>query len=186
MKLLIASDIHGCLAATQQLLEQFRQQDYDYLVLLGDILNHGPRNPLPERYDPIGVAQQLNAMAEQIVAVRGNCDSEVDQALLNFPLLAEYNQLLLNGQRLFLSHGHLWSPDNLPPLKADDLFCFGHFHIPQLAQASQCWLLNPGSAAMPRGEHPASYASYHQGHCVVHELATGRPLLSATTTHNPA
>lgn len=179
-RLLIASDIHGCLHATQQITTHFEQGGYDYLILLGDILNHGPRNPLPAQYDPIGVANRLNHFAEKIIAVRGNCDSEVDQALLHFPMLAEYNQLLVDGRRLFLCHGHTWSVDHLPPLTRDDLFCFGHIHLPKLEQTEQCWVLNPGSAAMPRDNHPPSFACVTSEQMSVLERASGDTLLTAT------
>ena len=178
MNLLIASDIHGCLSATQKIIEQFRSGRYDYLVLLGDILNHGPRNPLPEQYDPTGVTELLNQFADRVIAVRGNCDSEVDQTLLKFPLLAEYNQLLVAGKRLFLCHGHTYAPDNLPPLQEGDIFCFGHFHTPQLESSDGIWLLNPGSASMPRGGYPASYASLCEGQLSVRKLDTGEALLT--------
>jgi len=176
MKLLIASDIHGCLIATQRLIAQFEQGGYDYLVLLGDLLNHGPRNPLPENYAPIAVTEQLNPYAQRIIAVRGNCDSEVDQALLHFPLLAEYNQLLVAGRRLFLCHGHTYSPDKLPPLSAGDIFCCGHFHIPQLEMQQEVLLLNPGSASMPREGHRPSFASLVDGQVSIIDLTSGERL----------
>lgn len=178
MKLLIASDIHGDLNAVDRLLSHFCAGQFDYLVLLGDILNHGPRNPLPQGYDPIGVSERLNQIASQVIAVRGNCDSEVDQALLNFPLLAEYNQLLVDERRMFLCHGHTYTPENLPPLAENDLFVSGHVHTPLLEKTPQCWLLNPGSVAMPRGGHPASYAIYEQGRLSVVTLESNQTLYS--------
>lgn len=92
-----------------------------WLIILGDVLNHGPRNALPEGYAPAEVAERLNSVAERIIAVRGNCDSEVDQMLLRFPMTAPRQQVLGEGYRLFLTHGHLYSPDNLPPLAAGDV-----------------------------------------------------------------
>lgn len=173
MKLLIASDLHGCAEATEKLLSYFVDEKYDYLILLGDLLNHGPRNQLPVGYDPQHTASMLNQHASRIIAIRGNCDSEVDQALLAFPLTADYNHLLIAQRRWFLTHGHGYSPENLPPLHRDDLFCCGHFHRPQLEQGSDCWLLNPGSVAIPRGEHAASFADYVDGDLRLRYLKDG-------------
>lgn len=108
MKLMFASDIHGSLPATERVLELFAQSGAQWLVILGDVLNHGPRNALPEGYAPAKVAERLNEVAHKVIAVRGNCDSEVDQMLLHFPITAPWQQVLLEKQRLFLTHGHLW------------------------------------------------------------------------------
>lgn len=112
MKLMFASDIHGSLPATERVLERFAQSGARWLVILGDVLNHGPRNALPEGYAPAQVAERLNAVATQIIAVRGNCDSEVDQMLLHFPITAPWQQILTQERRLFLTHGR--------PLRADE------------------------------------------------------------------
>ena len=118
MKLFFASDLHGSLPATEKVLAQFDQSGAEALVLLGDILNHGPRNPVPEGYNPIAVAERLNQYAQKIIAVRGNCDSEVDQMLLSFPMMMDYAWVLLeSGHRLFVTHGHLYNTDKRPPLK---------------------------------------------------------------------
>ena len=110
MKLFFASDLHGSLPATEKVLAQFDQSGAEALVLLGDILNHGPRNPVPEGYNPIAVAERLNQYAQKIIAVRGNCDSEVDQMLLSFPMMMDYAWVLLeSGHRLFVTHGHLYN-----------------------------------------------------------------------------
>jgi len=173
MKLLFGADLHGCRDAAGRLVARFEKGQYDYLVLLGDLLNHGPRNPLPEHYDPMAVVELLNPLAASIIAVRGNCDSEVDQALLDFPLMADYNQLLLPGRRCFLSHGHLYGPDNLPPLAAEDLLCFGHIHLPVLERGPACWLFNPGSTTIPRGGHPSSFGEYLDGELSIRALHGG-------------
>lgn len=116
MELFFASDLHGSLPATERVLLAYQQSGADTLVLLGDILNHGPRNPIPEGYNPPAVAERLNAFADRIIAVRGNCDSEVDQMLLTFPMMADYAWVLLeSGQRLFLTHGHLYNQNKRPP-----------------------------------------------------------------------
>ncbi len=109
MKLMFASDIHGSLPATERVLSLFAQSGAQWLIILGDVLNHGPRNALPEGYAPAQVAEKLNTYASRIIAVRGNCDSEVDQMLLHFPLTAPWQQVLLEQSRLFLTHGHLFS-----------------------------------------------------------------------------
>ncbi|ABO89575.1 phosphodiesterase [Aeromonas salmonicida subsp. salmonicida A449] len=111
MKIAIISDLHGSLSALEQVLAQLAPWQPDHYLLLGDLLNHGPRNPVPPGYAPAAVAERLNQLAPHIMAVRGNCDSEVDQMLLNFPMTAPYNQLLVDGRRWFVSHGHLYRPD---------------------------------------------------------------------------
>lgn len=157
MKLMFVSDIHGSLPATERLLTLFSQSGADYLLILGDILNHGPRNALPEGYDPAQVATRLNMLAAKIIAVRGNCDSEVDQMLLKFPLTAPWQQVLTARRRLFVTHGHLYGPDNLPPLEAGDVLIYGHTHIPVAAQQGDIFHFNPGSVAIPKGGFEASY-----------------------------
>lgn len=118
MKLLIASDLHGSARYCRALLETFRREQADRLVLLGDLLYHGPPDPLPEEYDTQAVTAMLNTLAEHILCVRGNCDSEVDQMVLSFPVLADYAYLSAAGADLFATHGHLYGPEQLPPLRA--------------------------------------------------------------------
>lgn len=157
MKLMFASDIHGSLPATERVLSLFRESGAKYLIILGDVLNHGPRNALPEGYAPAEVAVQLNTVADKIIAVRGNCDSEVDQMLLHFPLTAPWQQVITEQQRLFLTHGHLFGPDNLPPLSAGDVLVYGHTHIPVAALKGELFHFNPGSVSLPKGGNVASY-----------------------------
>lgn len=158
MKLFFASDIHGCAESTKTMLAAFEQSDADHLILLGDVLNHGPRNVLPAGYAPIEVAELLNPYADRITAVRGNCDSEVDQMLLEFPMMADYNLVLLaDGRRLFLTHGHLYNGDKHPRLRAGDVIVSGHTHLPVAEPKEELYLFNPGSVTIPRGEHQASY-----------------------------
>ncbi|MEN9533235.1 MAG: hypothetical protein RIQ83_2459 [Pseudomonadota bacterium] len=114
MKIAIMSDLHGSLSALEQVLDQLSTWQPDHYLLLGDVLNHGPRNPVPPGYAPAAVAERLNQLAPHIMAVRGNCDSEVDQMLLDFPMMAPYNQLLVDGRRWFVSHGHLYRPEAVP------------------------------------------------------------------------
>lgn len=157
MKLMFASDIHGSLPATERILTLFSASGAQWLVILGDVLNHGPRNPLPEGYAPALVAEQLNTLAGRIIAVRGNCDSEVDQMLLNFPITAPWQQVLLENQRLFLTHGHLFGPENLPVLRDNDVLVYGHTHLPVAEKRGALFHFNPGSVSMPKGGYPASY-----------------------------
>jgi len=157
MKLMFASDIHGSLPATERILERFAQSGARWLVLLGDVLNHGPRNALPEGYNPAQVAERLNTQASRIIAVRGNCDSEVDQMLLRFPITASWQQVLLPACRLFLTHGHLFGAENIPPLEAGDVLVYGHTHIPVAEQRGEIVHFNPGSVSIPKGGFAASY-----------------------------
>ncbi|QMA46529.1 phosphodiesterase [Citrobacter freundii] len=157
MKLMFSSDIHGSLPATERVLELFAQSGARWLVILGDILNHGPRNALPQGYAPAQVADRLNALASRIIAVRGNCDSEVDQMLLHFPITAPWQQVLMDNQRLFLTHGHLYGPENLPVLNAGDVLIYGHTHLPVAEKRGDIYHFNPGSVSIPKGGFTASY-----------------------------
>jgi putative phosphoesterase len=157
MKLMFASDIHGSLPAAERVLDIFAKSDAQWLVLLGDLLYHGPRNALPEGYNPAGVAEVLNREAARVIAVRGNCDSEVDQMLLHFPITAPWQQILTERQRLFLTHGHLFGPDNLPALAAGDVLVYGHTHIPVAEKRGEIFHFNPGSVSIPKGGFAASY-----------------------------
>ncbi|STS92284.1 phosphodiesterase [Klebsiella variicola] len=145
------------------MLERFAQSGARWLIILGDVLNHGPRNALPEGYAPAEVAERLNSVAERIIAVRGNCDSEVDQMLLRFPMTAPWQQVLSERYRLFLTHGHLYSPENLPPLDAGDVLAYGHTHIPVAEKRGAIYLFNPGSVSIPKGGYSASYGLLDQG-----------------------
>lgn len=128
MKYLIVSDIHGCLPALEKVLQFYQAHHFDMLIILGDILNYGPRNGLPEGLNPKGIAEKLNEMAGEIVAIRGNCDSEVDQMLLNFPILSDYTLIVDNGKKLFLTHGHIYNEEKRPQ-NGYDAFFYGHTHL---------------------------------------------------------
>lgn len=183
MKLMFASDLHGSLAATDRVLDAFARSGAEWLILLGDFLNHGPRNPLPEEYRPAEVAGRLNALAEKIIAVRGNCDSEVDQMLLSFPITAPWQQVLLPQCRLFLTHGHLYHPAQLPPLNAGDVLVFGHTHIPVAERQGDIYCFNPGSVSLPKGGYPASYGLLKQGTLSVLPLSGGEPIAQVAIRH---
>lgn len=160
MRFAVASDIHGSLTwmrAVERVVEGFSP---DRVILLGDLLYHGPRNPLPEGYDPMAVAGILNGMASRIVAVRGNCDAEVDQMVLDFPCMADY-ALVSDGElSLFCTHGHLFSPDEPPALAQGSVFLHGHFHVKcdemvlPAGWDAPLRVVNPGSVGYPKdGSH---------------------------------
>lgn len=157
MKFVFLSDIHGSLFYTKKGLEAFQREMGDQLVLLGDEMYHGPRNPLPEEYNPAEVANCLNEYKEKIIAVRGNCDSEVDQLLLEFPMLGDYAVLYTGTRRIFVTHGHIFDENNLPPLSSGDVLIHGHTHLPVAKKQGDIFILNPGSISLPKEEHPHTY-----------------------------
>jgi len=162
MKLAIASDIHGSAFWCERLMDVIEAESPDKVVLLGDLLYHGPRNPLPEGYDPKQVAAMLNGIAGTVVAVRGNCDAEVDQMMLAFPCMADYALVLDGTYQLFCTHGHIWSPENLPPLAGRGAFLYGHTHVKRNEDAGDVRLVNPGSVSIPKDDGN-SFALYEDG-----------------------
>ena len=158
MNFLLVSDIHGCLPALERVLDFYERGSYDMLFILGDILNYGPRNRIPEGIDPNGIVERLNAMKEQIVAVRGNCDAEVDQMVLDFPILADYAVLPVGRRLVYATHGHVHNLKNLPPLAPGDILLHGHTHIPAWTEFGEGNLyLNPGSVSIPKEGSAHSY-----------------------------
>ena len=163
MKWLIASDIHGSAYYCRKVMECFVREEADRMLLLGDILYHGPRNDLPRDYMPKEVAAQLNSIADHVLGVRGNCDAEIDQAVLNFPIMADYALLCGGGKTVFVTHGHLFNPDNLPPLHTGEILLQGHTHVPLCAERNGILCLNPGSAAIPKEGSPHSCMTFEDG-----------------------
>ncbi|MEG0376000.1 MAG: phosphodiesterase, partial [Raoultibacter sp.] len=163
MKILFASDIHGSAVYCRQFIERIADEKPDTVVLLGDLLYHGPRNALPEGYAPMEVADMLNALKERIIAVRGNCEAEVDQMVLDFPCMADYTTLIdEKGHTIFATHGHVWSPDKLPYLAPGSAFLSGHTHVKQLEEISGVLVVNPGSVSIPKdGTH--SFGVFEDG-----------------------
>ena len=157
MKLMIASDIHGSVRYCRALLEAFDREQADKLLLLGDLLYHGPRNPLPEEYDPKAVAALLNARKQQILCVRGNCDGEVDQMMLEFPIMADYCIATAGKRMVFATHGHHYNENQLPMLQSGDVLLHGHTHIPVLEDRGAYILANPGSVTLPKQESVRGY-----------------------------
>ncbi|MEG2087336.1 MAG: phosphodiesterase [Angelakisella sp.] len=175
MKLLFASDIHGSAYWCARLLERYQAESPHRLVLLGDLLYHGPRNDLPRDYNPKQVFAMLNPLKGAITAVRGNCDSEVDQMVLDFPMMADYLPLLVEGKTLFCTHGHLFSPDALPPLQPGDVLLSGHTHLFGDCMVNGIRCLNTGSVALPKENRPCSYLLYDNGEFTIKDM-DGTPL----------
>ena len=157
MKLMIASDLHGSAFYVKKLMDAYKAEKPDKLLLLGDLLYHGPRNALPEDYSCPDVADQLNAIREQIIAVRGNCDAEVDQMVLDFPIMADYALLEVNGLTLYATHGHLWNEDCPPKMAEGTVLLNGHFHVPACNVHGRYLYINPGSTSIPKGGSVGSY-----------------------------
>ena len=174
MKYLIVSDIHGSLPALESVLDVYDREHCDMLLLLGDILNYGPRNRIPEGIDPKGIAQRLNAMKESIVAVRGNCDSEVDQMLLHFPIMQTYTLLVDEGRKILLTHGHVYSDSQLPPGDFDAAIC-GHTHLWHLERMGATVGCNTGSITFPKGGNPPTLGTMDRGLISIFTLE-GQPL----------
>jgi putative phosphoesterase len=158
MRYLVISDIHGDLTGAEIVQQAAERVQPDRILCLGDILYHGPRNDLPANYAPKKVIPIMNSYTNKIIAVRGNCEAEVDQMVLDFPCMADYNVIPIGTRDIFMSHGHIYGPDHLPALKAGDIFLSGHTHIPTADQKDGIYLFNPGSVSLPKGGHPRSYA----------------------------
>ena len=162
MKLMIASDLHGSAFYTEQLLKAYEHEQPEKLLLLGDLLYHGPRNDLPEGYAPKAVIAMLNPLAEKLLCVRGNCEAEVDQMVLDFPVMADYCVLFEQGKTIYVTHGHLFSETNPPKLRQGDVLLTGHTHVP--ACADHGWqYLNPGSVSIPKNGSWHGYMTLENG-----------------------
>ena len=168
MKIVFMSDIHGVPSALEAALSAADSLGYDRLALLGDLLYHGPRNGVPDFYNPEKVARILNGLKDKIVAVRGNCDAEVDQMMFDFPMMSDYALLESGPETFFLTHGHLWNETRLPPLGIGSILAHGHTHIPELKQlACGLTIFNPGSVALPKGCSARSFG-YFDGQSLHH------------------
>ena len=157
MKLMIASDIHGSAYYCEKMLTAFENEKADKLLILGDILYHGPRNDLPEGYAPKKIIEMLNPIKEKLLCVRGNCDTEVDQMVLSFPVLAEYALLSFEECTIFATHGHIFNEEKLPPMANCDILLNGHTHIPKCTKHDTYIYMNPGSVSIPKENSPHSY-----------------------------
>ncbi len=163
MKLMIASDIHGSAYYLEKLLCRFNEEKPDKLILLGDILYHGPRNDLPEGYNPKKVIELLNNMKEKLMCVKGNCDTEVDQMVLEFPILADYALLYHESKLIFITHGHNYNTKNPPLLNEGDILLHGHTHVPTAEKCENFTYINPGSVSIPKEDSPHSYMMFEDG-----------------------
>lgn len=177
MKLLIASDIHGDLESAELVIKAFADEGCDKLLLLGDILYHGPRNDLPKTYAPKAVISLLNKHKDIILAVRGNCDTEVDQMVLEFPILADYAYLSLDGLSVFATHGHHHNTATPPPLREGEILLHGHTHVLKSEPfGNKNVYLNPGSAALPKKDNPRTYMVY-ENRCFTVKTFDGREII---------
>ena len=163
MKWMIASDIHGSAFYCEKMLKAFEREQADKLLLLGDILYHGPRNDLPKGYAPKKVIELLNNIKEKILCVRGNCDAEVDQMVLEFPIMAEYAMITEGDLNIFVTHGHHFNEGNLPPLQKGDILLNGHTHVPKCVEHPDYIYMNPGSVSIPKEESWHGYMIYENG-----------------------
>ena len=170
MKLLIASDIHGDIKCAKSLIDAAKKEAPDKIVLLGDILYHGPRNDLPENYNPKAVISLLNSHRDQLLCVRGNCDTEVDQMVLAFPILSDSAQIFDGEVNMFLSHGHIFSPEKLPPLSKNSVFLYGHTHVQKIEWVDGILCINPGSVTLPKENNPKTYLIYENGEFTIYDL----------------
>lgn len=157
MKYFIASDIHGSAWYCKRMLDAFEKENCSILLLLGDILYHGPRNDLPRDYAPKKVIAMLNPLKDRIFCVRGNCDTEVDQMVLDFPIMAEYSLLCEKGKLIFATHGHKYNLNTKPQLPAGSVLLHGHTHVPACTKTDTFTYINPGSVSIPKEESPHSY-----------------------------
>ena len=174
MKILFFSDAHGCAGALRELAKRIGEESPDIIAFLGDALYHGPRNAIQGDYEPQSAADLFNAMTPRPVAVRGNCDAEVDQMLLKFPVQETSATLWADGIRVFLSHGHVWGPSNLPPFFEGEVIATGHTHVPTLLPLPGGMVaLNPGSISIPKGGSVPSYATLDGRTLALKDLYSG-------------
>jgi hypothetical protein len=163
MRLLIASDLHGSAFYCRKLLEVYEKEQAQRMILLGDLLYHGPRNDLPREYAPKEVIRMLNEHRQEIYAVRGNCEAEVDQMVLEFPVMADY-MLLFDGEHaVYATHGHIWNENHLPPMQPGDVLLHGHTHVLRAEWVGEHLILNPGSVSIPKEGNPPTYAVLEDG-----------------------
>ena len=170
MKIMFASDIHGSYYYCDQMFQAYTRENAEKLVLLGDLLYHGPRNDLPKDYNPKAVIELLNSHKQHLLCVRGNCEAEVDQMVLEFPVMADYAILYIDGHMLFLTHGHKYNLEQLPPLNKKDILIHGHTHIQAMMETNHCIYLNPGSVSIPKNGNCHSYMIYENGVFTIKDL----------------
>lgn len=170
MKWMIASDIHGSEYYCKKLLEAYDREEADRLLLLGDILYHGPRNDLPMEYNPKKVIEMLNERKDDILCVRGNCDAEVDQMVLQFPIMADYCIITEGELVIYATHGHIYNEKNLPPLRDGDILLNGHTHVPKCVEYENYIYMNPGSVSIPKEKSWNGYMTLEDGEFIWKDL----------------
>lgn len=163
MKLMFASDLHGSAFYCDKMIESYRRSKADKLILLGDLLYHGPRNDLPKEYAPKEVIGMLNSLKNEIIAVRGNCDASVDQMVLDFPLIEGYSSIFIDKRVLYTSHGDVYNKENPLPMNRGDALIYGHTHIFIAEEEKDKYYMNPGSVSLPKAGNPATYGLYENG-----------------------
>ena len=165
MKFFIASDIHGDAVCTRAMIDAADNENADRILLLGDLLYHGPRNDLPEGYAPKKVIEMLNGIADRLICVRGNCEAEVDQMVLKFPCMSDPAVIFDSDKNvaIYMSHGHIYNPENLPPMPRGSAFLYGHTHLLSIERRDGILCLNPGSVSLPKGGNAKTYATYDGG-----------------------
>ena len=162
MKLFIASDIHGSGFFAEKMIKSYKEENCDKLIILGDILYHGPRNDLPKEYAPKRIIPLLNELKDEIIAVRGNCDAEVDQMVLAFPITDDYKIIDADGVKICITHGHVYNEDKLPE-ESIDVLLSGHTHIPKKVSKGDCICMNPGSVSIPKENSHHGYMIFENG-----------------------
>ena len=173
MKFLIASDIHGSAYFCNLLTEAVFKEKADKVILLGDILYHGPRNDLPRDYAPKKVIEMLNPLKEKLLCVRGNCDTEVDQMVLDFPILADYAVIQAGERVIYATHGHKFNESTLPPLSKGDILLNGHTHVPKCTEYENYIYMNSGSVSIPKENSPHSYMIFQNNEFLWKNLENG-------------
>lgn len=163
MKWFVASDIHGSAFYCRKMLEAFDREQADRMLFLGDVLYHGPRNDLPREYAPKEVIAMLNERKQDIVCIRGNCDAEVDQMVLEFPVLADFCVITTANRLIYASHGHIYNEDNMLPLHNGDIFLHGHTHVPKCIEHETYICMNPGSISIPKENSHHGYMTIEDG-----------------------
>ena len=170
MKLMIASDLHGSLASAEKLFQQFDKEQPEKLILLGDLLYHGARNDLPEGYDTKGLTALLNRYKDHIIAVRGNCDAEIDQMVLEFPIMADYTVLFVDGREWIVTHGHVFDETSMIPHTPGVVLVHGHTHLKILSKVEDFYYVNPGSTSIPKDDARGSFMIYEDGAFSIRDL----------------
>ena len=175
MKWMIASDLHGSAYYCKKMVEAFEREGADRLLMLGDLLYHGPRNDLPRDYAPKEVIPMLNGLKNKLCCVRGNCEAEVDQMVLNFPVMADYCILPAGKKLIYATHGHIYNVKNPPPLAEGDILLHGHTHVPVCEDCGTFRYLNPGSVSIPKNGSRHSYMTLENGQFTWKDVTTGEP-----------